>query len=269
MKLLNNEELKKIELEILDDFHMFCESHDLKYSLAYGTLLGAARHKGFIPWDDDIDVMMPIEDYNKFINIYESERYELLKPTCKNSPFIFLKLFDKRTLKNEPLRKKYSNLEIGVDIDIFPINYASDSDTKNMRRMNILLKLQKLLYMKVTPVVIKSIKSFFVQTVLFCLPISLIKSMILFYSNKENDTNKKGCLVQSYGVNEIMDKSVFEDYETMFFEDREYKAIKCYDEYLSKVYGNNYMELPPLEKRQTHHTFSAYIKNSSVSKKGI
>ena len=79
-KPLSLEEVKKIETEILTEFAAFCESNNLKYYLGYGTLLGAARHKGFIPWDDDVDVLMPRSDYNKFI---ELTGYNPIKPNLE------------------------------------------------------------------------------------------------------------------------------------------------------------------------------------------
>ena len=88
-KIETVDELKKIELDILLYFSQFCEKHGLRYFLAYGTLIGAVRHQGFIPWDDDIDIQMPREDYNKLIELYEKEntnvRYELVSPEQKRS----------------------------------------------------------------------------------------------------------------------------------------------------------------------------------------
>ena len=79
MRILNNKEIKKIELNILLHFDSFCKEHNLRYYLSGGTLLGAVRHKGFIPWDDDIDVCMPRPDYEKMINIYQNKGNFLLK----------------------------------------------------------------------------------------------------------------------------------------------------------------------------------------------
>lgn len=75
---INLNEQKRIQLEILDDIHMFCLQNGIRYSLAYGTLLGAIRHQGYIPWDDDIDLMMPRTDYEKFLRSYKSEKNEVL-----------------------------------------------------------------------------------------------------------------------------------------------------------------------------------------------
>lgn len=70
MKPITTHELRKIQIEILKSIHNYCQENNLRYSLAYGTLLGAVRHKGFIPWDDDIDIMMPRPDYEQFLKGY-------------------------------------------------------------------------------------------------------------------------------------------------------------------------------------------------------
>ena len=77
MEELGIDKLKQIQLDMLKDIHTFCVEHEIRYSLAFGTLLGAVRHKGYIPWDDDIDIMMPREDYNRFIRSYGNQTYKI------------------------------------------------------------------------------------------------------------------------------------------------------------------------------------------------
>lgn len=113
-------ELQLFALEILKDVHQFCTQNNIKYSLYAGTLLGAIRHQGFIPWDDDIDIVMPREDYNKFCQTYRSERFNLFNRDNDSSfQLAYARVCDiKRTLYKavEPCSKKPT----GVWIDVFP-----------------------------------------------------------------------------------------------------------------------------------------------------
>ena len=96
MEQLNIQNIKKIELDMLKYVHDFCVQHDVKYFLAYGTLLGAVRHNGFIPWDDDIDICMLRSDYEKFISEFKSEQYGICVPGAPQYNYPFVKVFPKR-----------------------------------------------------------------------------------------------------------------------------------------------------------------------------
>ncbi len=117
MKELLSDELKRIQLDILRNVHKFCLEHNINYSLAYGTLLGAVRHKGFIPWDDDIDIMMLRNDYDRFIKEYpESDEYGLCcfeKDT--NYPYSFAKVQDKKTSLIEFCEYPYAIMKISEE----------------------------------------------------------------------------------------------------------------------------------------------------------
>ena len=119
MRKLSVEECRKISFDILRDIADYCEKHDLRYFLSVGTLLGCIRHKGFIPWDDDIDIMMPRLDYQKLISEYDG-KYRILNP---HTGFLYYsKAYDPNTVKYEP-GTDYSKYEpLGVDIDIFPLD---------------------------------------------------------------------------------------------------------------------------------------------------
>lgn len=135
------EEQKKITLSILDAFDKFSKTHDLKYFLFYGTLLGAARHKGFIPWDDDIDVVMPIEDYLRLQDLLNDgaslpEPYFAASPYLKSSPEFhcpFMKIYDGSTIVKQDSLSIDIGFEEGLWLDVFPfIGFPTQKDIKTV-----------------------------------------------------------------------------------------------------------------------------------------
>ena len=125
MKKLNLYDIKTLELDLLINFDKFCKENNLIYFIAYGTLLGAIRHGGFIPWDDDIDIQMPRTDYEKFLTLrdkYESSFYGNVIKTLgdKGYPFPFTKIENKNTLVIE--HKMTTKIKTGVWVDIFPMD---------------------------------------------------------------------------------------------------------------------------------------------------
>ena len=147
MKPMSFEETKQVELEILTNVAEFCDKHEIQYFLAYGTLIGAVRHKGFIPWDDDIDIWMPRADYNRFLKIYNKEnsdsQYKVISPYDKISRHTFVKVVDTRTVKIES-GIDYSNGYLGIDVDIFPLDGQPDNDKDYFKWYNKLQKYYKL-----------------------------------------------------------------------------------------------------------------------------
>ena len=115
-------EMRKIQMDILLFIHQFCIDNGIQYSLAWGTMLGAIRHKGYIPWDDDIDIMMTRPEYDRFCKLFHDERsiYKLYDVhTDKKWIYPFAKISDERTIRVE----KNALDEIGINIDVFPIDF--------------------------------------------------------------------------------------------------------------------------------------------------
>lgn len=126
MKTMTLDEVQNEELELLCQFHNFCSMNGLRYSLAYGTLLGAIRHKGFIPWDDDIDVLMPREDYERFLAspLVSKSAFTIVPGT--GEPWLFAKVCSSRTSWNESYTRHSDRL--GVFIDVFPWDAVGSRD---------------------------------------------------------------------------------------------------------------------------------------------
>ena len=128
MKKMTNNDIQNVCLELTKEFHRFCTKNHLRYTLAYGTLIGAIRHKGFIPWDNDVDIIMPRPDYNKFVELYQdNENYSVIAPEKGNSLLAYGRLVEnKRTLI--VTLTHWANKDTGIWIDIFPFDGVEDDE---------------------------------------------------------------------------------------------------------------------------------------------
>lgn len=252
------EQLHNVETEILKEFISVCNRNNLKYFAVGGTLIGTIRHKGFIPWDDDIDLGMPREDYDKFIEIASQElddKYFVQSGyDYKNSWQSFTKIRKKNTLADE---KSVSHIDYpkGIFIDIFPFDKTNTNSSILFKiKSNIIVSMTEAVYYKwgikkITEIRRKNLCRFF----------SLFSNKTLKRLQKKLMTskNKKECkyltsYCGSYSIyNETQLKETFFPLKTKDFEDIKIKVPNNYDEYLTKIYGN-YMELPPKEKRVNH-----------------
>lgn len=261
------EELKVLQMDILTAIDEYCRAHSIKYSMACGTMLGAVRHKGYIPWDDDIDIYLLREDYDKlmkqFPQVYEDHIQVLSLERSKKWDKPYGKAFDNRTIVNE--NSDYSE-RYGVNIDIFPVDEVPDDETEwityDKARRIMYKKFEKrtfLIHFNWKPY-------YFVRWLYYSIPKFFISRRRM--AEKVNAYSKRwaGCgfsrvfeCCQGIFQKNPFGKSLFDELVEYPFEDRHFLGFKDYDEYLKNGFGD-YMTLPPIEKRITHHSYKAYWK---------
>ena len=243
-------------LAIAKEFDKICSRHDIPYYMLGGTMLGAARHKGFIPWDDDMDFGVPIEHYQQLIEFLEKE---LPSPyrccTYKNHPAVlynFIKIEDRNTLIDDAVIDLPLDQKLGVNIDIFPLNICTlgGKAERRIRRKEDLLGL--------------------VYQQSFIHPGSLWRKMAknclkLIYGRSPRKMQREidrmllsinrgdylGNLFGRWAEKEIVPIEWYGKNKRYAFEDTSFVGLEDYDKYLTRLYGD-YMKLPPEEKRVAH-----------------
>ena len=260
MRELTHEDVQKVSLDILKHVHGFCVANGIRYTLAYGTLLGAVRHQGFIPWDDDVDIMMPRPDYDKFCAIYKQDGYRLLAPN-NHSIFPFARVCDVTKTITDDSFWPWTDVEHGVSIDVFPIDGAEDDIDKLKKRLKKAnLIRQKLIYYRLSQSSIKMkwglsriIKIVFAK-LFFSWKNPQREALAILDELKYEDCNYVTNLSSpdEYDIEHFL-KSMFEDYCLLKFEDAEFYSVLDHDKMLSDYYGD-YMQLPPKEKQVPRHS---------------
>lgn len=262
LREISFEEHKKLQFDILKNVAKFCEENKLTYWLAYGTLIGAIRHKGFIPWDDDIDLWMPRKDYNLFIKLYNeknesSGRYFCVDPVSNLARHSMIKVIDCKTIKIEP-GVQYKDGYLGVDVDVFPLDGQPDGDEEYQSWYFKLMKLYKRYVISVLDFNIGSIKRRLLGPIykvfLGNKKRLMKKSQELHSMYSFNQSKFVGCVEMLFNVvNDRYPRVLFEESIDVEFEGMFFKAPKGYDGILKRRYGD-YMQLPPIEEQVTHHT---------------
>lgn len=265
---MSTSEIRQSLLNILISFDKFCNQNNLTMYLCAGTLLGAVRHHGFIPWDDDIDVCMSRPDYDRLIeltknNSFISNKLEVVSFENKLSNYPYVKVIDKTTY----IEQKYINEKNkSLWIDVFPIDGVSENTDirkKEYSKISILRKIIILNSAKIGSGVTKIKK--IIKSIL--IPISK-----LIGTNYPNFMINKLCHKYPFQTSslvgdkcagtynsEIMKKKDFLKTDTVIFEGHPFKTMACYKQYLTDLYGCNYIKLPPKSQRKTH-SLIAYKK---------
>lgn len=271
----NADNLRKVQLiqfDILKETVRICKKNNLKYYLIGGSLIGAVRHKGFIPWDDDIDVAIPREDYDKFIQLATSqmkEKYKLEHYTINpNYRFYLLNVVDKTA---KIVIQRVTPLESNVGIDILPID-----GIPNNRFVRMIYKFKILYYRALAGLFnvkyIRDKKRSLIEKILIRIGkiINFEKILNIRKIREKNDKLVRkykydecefvGTFFGNYGFHEIVPKTFFGKGSTVEFEKEKFNAPQHVHKYLTHMYGD-YMKLPPESKRIGHHILKIIKKD--------
>lgn len=255
MRQLTREEIQKGLLDILTDVDAFCRERGLNYTLTYGTLLGAVRHGGFIPWDDDIDILMPRPDFEEFVKTYGKEpgcRYQCLYNAQGDDAWFvqyFAKVHDTHTVS---LEKKHPRFKFGLNIDIFPADGKPADAKSQLRHESKCHHLISRLFLTAKPLSIHTPFIPFLESRLhspsewFARIESLMKSFPYETSTFVGTVDTRG-----KNLKEVFRKPMFENRTEINFCGRSFFAPADWDSYLKQEYGD-YMQLPPEKDRRTH-----------------
>lgn len=260
---LSTEQLKKAQSllqKILDEVNRICEENEIKYFLHYGTLIGAIRHNGFIPWDDDIDICMTRDNYDKFCVIAQKKLNDEFVIQNEDTDEFFCGCYSKVILKNtkwiENNAKDTKRKFIGLFIDIFPFDKIPENESLQKRQIFSYKIINMLICAK-----LNYSASAYREKNRFVYQISKVVSV--FFSLKYL-RNKRKQIISKYSKTEspfvtnmafykcsITRKEYLEDLIKHVFEGKQYYIPKEYDRMLNSIYGD-YMKLPPIEKRVNH-----------------
>lgn len=268
MKEMSLDDIKSTQLGILKEVSSFCEDNNITYFLGGGTLLGAIRHKGYIPWDDDIDILMPRTDYDRFLRTFNDNiGNEMIQVSANEIDRLYHHTIAKVSDYNTCLIERYTlNYPLGVNIEIFPLDglpHDLKDSNKLFNMVGFLRKLHEIKRMEHREGrnIFKSSFLIASKLVLCFINIEQLIEKISTYSKRccYEESAYVGCVVAGYGKRERMSKEVFKKSIDVEFEGFIFKAPIGYDDYLTGLYGN-YMQLPPKEKRVSHHSYKSYWK---------
>lgn len=267
-KKMNLSEQKQVMLNILKVFADYCDEHYLTYYLDAGTLIGAVRHKGYIPWDDDIDVNMPQEDYYKFIKHMREKNGHLTEDIIVEFSdtilYPFLKISDTRTIMIE--FPNDNPMKVNVYIDVFPKFGIKDKSWKS----KLVCKISELLglwqwfnvytlkkWKRPDKNIMQRTAGHILDALNFCphFPQKLQERYMLAYAKRNPLAECKFVTTLTNGeFHKLAPKECFDGFQWLEFENLKFKGPIDYDTYLHCLYKGDYMQLPPEEKRKPHLT---------------
>ena len=266
LKKLDIDEIKEVELGVMDYIHNICKEKGINYSLAYGSLLGAVRHRGFIPWDDDLDIALKRDQYDKLYQAILEDNNSIYKAVSWENdsryPYPFYRVYDSRTVyENNYIQ---NDIELGICVDVFPFDDYKDVN-KEITKLDMYRRLS--VY---TLYGIRNKEAGIKNIVRYLMLVAFRLTRVKTWNKKLNDCSKVPVnseyidyLMESKKYSTKIDAKALDQVVEFKFEDRVYNIPTDYDHILTTIYGADYMEIPPLEKRIQHDDFVAYIKKEN------
>ena len=273
LRPMTPDEQKKVMLDILKTFADYCDSHGWMYYLDAGTLIGAVRHKGYIPWDDDIDVNMPQKDYDRFVETTRANDGYIAPHIRVEYPdetiYPYLKISDDRTVLVEFPHK--NPMEVGVYIDIFPKYGVKDKSLRSRLACGVsgflrdlhwfcrysLIAWKRPSYGKLKRVVAYVVGPFMADSAMG----ARLQDRFMHRYLRRHPLEQCGYVttLTNGEFHKLAPKECFDGYRMLEFEGLQFKGPKDYDTYLHCLYKGDYMQLPPEDKR-VYHNIEVYWK---------
>ena len=265
-KKLDIDEIKEVELGVMDYIHNICREKGINYSLAYGSLLGAVRHRGFIPWDDDLDIALKRDQYDKLYQAILEDNNSIYKVISWENdsryPYPFYRVYDSRTVyENNYIQ---NDIELGICVDVFPFDDYKDVN-KEITKLDMYRRLS--VY---TLYGIRNKEAGIKNIIRYLMLVAFRLTRVKTWNKKLNDCSKVPVnseyidyLMESKKYSTKIDAKALDQVVEFKFEDRVYNIPTDYDHILTTIYGADYMEIPPIEKRIQHDDFVAYIKKEN------
>lgn len=270
-KTIDSDELKSLQLEILQVVHDFCKKNEIRYSMCGGTLIGAVRHKGYIPWDDDIDIMMPRPDYERFHVLFNEQTDSVYKIISAYNDRQFFQPFGKVVDMRTFLKERYARPldSLGVNIDVFPIDGLPDDEKvrdsywKKIKQKKFIASC---IYQKASKKErgVKKLVRKFLFTAFRPLPGNFF-ALRLHSQGKQFDFASGRIIANSifgYGKKEEMPTTLFDDFVELDFEGRKFCSVADWKTYLTNIFGD-YLVLPPENERIAKHDFEVWWRNTN------
>ena len=260
---LNEEEIKEVELGVMDYIHNLCQKENINYSLAYGTLLGAVRHKGYIPWDDDVDISLKRDEYDKLYQAVLRDNDPIYKVASWENdaryPYPFYRVYDARTVYENNYIE--NDIDLGICVDVFPFDYYADVN-KEMVKLDTYRRLSvyTLYGIHSKSAGLKNIVRYLLVLVFRLTRVKTWNKKMNLLSMQANDNDSIDYLMENKRTSTKFEKTLLDKVMDSPFEDRTYKIPEASHQILSAIYGDDFMEIPPVEKRVKHDDFVAYIK---------